>query len=147
MCERRANLSAKLGRRPTAREMAEAMDMPIAQYLELAGAVPAVNSQSLSQKWENPDFESSVEQGDFIEDERSAPPEEKAEKDELREVFCHGLDRKERLVLTLYYYEEMSMKSIGQFLGLSESRVSQVHAEVIGRLRKVLAGREAELVA
>jgi RNA polymerase sigma factor for flagellar operon FliA len=57
------------------------------------------------------------------------------------------MNEKERLVIILYYYEEMTMKEIGRVLGLSESRISQMHASVLLRLKKLLADRRGEFAA
>jgi len=50
------------------------------------------------------------------------------------------LPEKERMVLTLYYYEELTMKEIGLTLGVVESRVSQIHSSAVVRLRAILQG-------
>ena len=54
------------------------------------------------------------------------------------ELITHGLTRAERLIIVLYYYEQMTMKEIGATLDLSESRVSQMHSAIIARLRSEL---------
>jgi RNA polymerase sigma factor for flagellar operon FliA len=66
----------------------------------------------------------------------------------LTEFITRGLSREERLVLILYYYEDLTMAEIGVVLDLSESRVSQIHKDVIARLRNRFKGKlEEELVA
>jgi RNA polymerase sigma factor for flagellar operon FliA len=66
----------------------------------------------------------------------------------LTEFITRGLSREERLVLVLYYYEDLTMAEIGVVLDLSESRVSQIHKDVITRLRNRFKGKiEGELVA
>lgn len=62
----------------------------------------------------------------------------------LTEYVTRGLSREERLVLILYYYEELTMAEIGMILNLSESRVSQIHKDVLLRLRKRLPKETAE---
>ena len=57
--------------------------------------------------------------------------------DRLAEAIAN-LPERERLVMTLYYYEEMTMREIGLTLGVVESRVSQVHASAVGHLRGAL---------
>ncbi len=57
------------------------------------------------------------------------------------------LPEKERIVLTLYYYEELTMKEIGLTLGVVESRVSQIHSSAVVRLRAALAGLRASISA
>jgi RNA polymerase sigma factor for flagellar operon FliA len=56
-----------------------------------------------------------------------------------------GLNRNERLIIILYYYEEMTMKEIGATLDLSESRVSQMHTSIVQRLQEQLGRRRVEL--
>ena len=59
-------------------------------------------------------------------------------------LVTRGLNRNERLIVILYYYEEMTMKEIGATLNLSESRVSQMHTSIINRLQAQLAKRRPE---
>ena len=56
-----------------------------------------------------------------------------------------GLNRNERLIIILYYYEEMTMKEIGATLDLSESRVSQMHTSIVQRLQEQLGRRRVEI--
>jgi RNA polymerase sigma factor for flagellar operon FliA len=55
-----------------------------------------------------------------------------------------GLNRNERLIIILYYYEELTMKEIGATLDLSESRVSQMHSSIVSRLQEQLGRRRPE---
>ena len=57
-----------------------------------------------------------------------------------------GLSKNERMIIILYYYEEMTMKEVGATLDLSESRVSQMHSAIIARLQQQLQDRRAEFV-
>jgi len=63
----------------------------------------------------------------------------------LKDLVTRGLNRAERLIILLYYFEEMTMKEIGETLDLSESRVSQMHSAVLARLRNQLERRQKEL--
>jgi RNA polymerase sigma factor for flagellar operon FliA len=65
----------------------------------------------------------------------------------VRDLITKGLSRAERLILLLYYYEEMTMKEIGATLDLSESRVSQMHSAILARLRDQLVQRHREFCA
>ena len=58
-----------------------------------------------------------------------------------------GLKRNERLILLLYYYQDMTMKEIGATLDLSESRVSQIHSSIVQRLQMQLSKRRPEFAA
>ena len=64
----------------------------------------------------------------------------------VKDLITRGLTRAERLILILYYYEEMTMKEIGITLDLSESRVSQMHSSILKRLKEQLELRRKELV-
>ena len=75
-------------------------------------------------------------------DSRSESPYKKTASRELREFLTRGLDRAEKLIMILYYYEELTMKEIGQVIGISESRVSQTHKTIIERLRDRLKKKE-----
>jgi RNA polymerase sigma factor for flagellar operon FliA len=87
-----------------------------------------------------------VEQGTepAMETERNShfiQPEEKIAKDELKEKLKAALDvltEKEKQVILLYYYEEMTLKEISQILSVSESRVSQLHTKALGKMRSVM---------
>jgi RNA polymerase sigma factor for flagellar operon FliA len=70
-----------------------------------------------------------------------------AMKQDVRDWVVKGLSRRHRLIVLLYYYEDMSMREIGESLGMSESRISQVHATVIERLQRRLRDRGEELAA
>jgi RNA polymerase sigma factor for flagellar operon FliA len=59
-------------------------------------------------------------------------------------LLTKGLTRAERLIVVLYYYEEMTMKEIGATLDLSESRVSQMHSSIIARLKAQMNTRKKE---
>jgi RNA polymerase sigma factor for flagellar operon FliA len=62
----------------------------------------------------------------------------------LKNLLTKGLSRAERLIITLYYYEEMTMKEIGATLDLSESRVSQMHSSIVARLKAQMNTRKRE---
>ena len=66
------------------------------------------------------------------------------QKHDLKALIQKGLTSTERLILTLYYYEEMTMKEIGMTLDLSESRVSQMHSSIVARLQGQLGRRRPE---
>jgi RNA polymerase sigma factor for flagellar operon FliA len=81
---------------------------------------------------------------DIIKDASSVDPVKEAQKRDLKGLLTKGLSRAERLILVLYYYEEMTMKEIGATLDLSESRVSQMHSSVIERLKAQMDTRKKE---
>lgn len=78
---------------------------------------------------------------DTIEDTTTPCPEEMMEQKELQNILAKALDtlkEKDRLVLSLYYYEELTLKEIGEILGVSESRVSQLNNRAISNLREAM---------
>jgi RNA polymerase sigma factor for flagellar operon FliA len=64
----------------------------------------------------------------------------------LKNLLSKGLTRAEKLIIFLYYYEEMTMKEIGATLDLSESRVSQMHSSIVARLKAQMNSRKKEFV-
>ncbi len=79
-----------------------------------------------------------------IRDDRTEDPAVKVTRQLLADHLTRGLAREERLVLILYYFEEMTMAEIGSVLDLSESRVSQIHKEILQRLRVRFRGTLCE---
>jgi RNA polymerase sigma factor for flagellar operon FliA len=79
-----------------------------------------------------------------IRDPKSQDPALRISRDLLTQHLTTGLAREERLVLVLYYFEEMTMADIGSVLNLSESRVSQIHKEILQRVRQRFGGTLAE---
>ena len=105
----------------------------------------AVSQVSLSRKYSETDSSKEVCEIDVIEDKRGKDPVREIQRKDLKDLMTRGLTRAERLILILYYYEEMTMKEIGMTLDLSESRVSQMHSSILKRLKEQLGSRSKEL--
>ncbi len=123
-------LEAKLSRRPTDRELAEEMGVDEKQVFDLQSSV---NRSVTSLESAIPEQEGSL--GEQIRDQNVNLPDIQMEKTDTKEYITRSLSHIEKMVITLYYYEEMTMQEIGQCLDISESRVSQIHSDVIKRLR------------
>lgn len=80
-----------------------------------------------------------------VRDDAADDPAKQALRTMLTEEITRGLAREERLVLILYYFEQMTMAEIGSVLDLSESRVSQIHKDILARLRAKFVGRQGDL--
>lgn len=138
-------LEAAMGRKPTEKELAEKMRMPLGEFRKLQRDAKAVGVVSLSRKWLETDSHKDVREIDVLQDNRSEDPYRVAQRKDVKELVTRGLSRAERLIILLYYFEEMTMKEIGETLDLSESRVSQMHSAVLDRLRHQLDHRQKEL--
>jgi RNA polymerase sigma factor for flagellar operon FliA len=140
-----AKLEAIHGRKPSERELAEFMRLPMGEFRKLQRDAKAITLVSLSRKWFETDSHKDVREIDILEDKRSEDPLLSAQRKDVQEVMTRGLSRAERLIIMLYYFEDMTMKQIGDTLDLSESRVSQMHSAVLERLRGQLDRRKKEL--
>ena len=142
-----AELEAKLGRAPTEEEASAHLKMSAGEYRKLVRDATAVSLISLSKKWYETDGSKDVREIDLLEDKRGESPVRALQLRDIKSLITRGLSRAERLIVILYYYEELTMKEIGATLDLSESRVSQMHSSIIARLKSQLAGRRPEFSA
>jgi len=134
------SVTQRLGRAPQEQEIASEMNLSLDEYQQLLGDLKGLEIGSLH-------MERSEDSGDeelaYIPGSPEDDPLFLCLKGELKQRLIdaiEGLPEKERMVLTLYYYEELTMKEIGQTLGVVESRVSQIHSSAVVRLRVALAG-------
>ncbi len=128
-------LEAQLGRMPTEKELAEEMQLDKAEFHRLQRDANAIGLISLNNKFSDSDGDKDIREIDVIQDQKSKNPVTEAQKRDLKGLVSKGLTRAERLIILLYYYEEMTMKEIGATLDLSESRVSQMHSSIVARLK------------
>jgi len=138
------SLETHLGRKPTEKETAEELDMDMEEFNRLQRDANAIGLVSLNTKFSDGDGEKDIQEIDVIKDKRSKDPLIEAQKRDLKNLLTKGLTRAERLIIVLYYYEEMTMKEIGATLDLSESRVSQMHSSIVARLKAQMNSRKKE---
>ncbi len=135
---------AEFGRPPSDKEVAEKLQIPMEEYDRLKSEASAVGLVSLNKKWYETDSYKDVREIDILEDSKGEDPTCGIQKRDLMKLVTKGLNRNERLIIILYYYEELTMKEIGSTLGLSESRVSQMHSSIVARLKDQLRRRRPE---
>jgi RNA polymerase sigma factor FliA len=140
----RKEAEAEFGRPPSDSEMAARLHIPLPEYEKLKSEASAVNLVSLNKKWYETDSYKDVREVDILEDSKGEDPTRGIQKRDLMKLVTKGLNRNERLIIILYYYEELTMKEIGNTLGLSESRVSQMHSSIVARLKDQLRRRRPE---
>jgi RNA polymerase sigma factor for flagellar operon FliA len=131
-------LEAKYGRAPSTHELSTYMSISIDELEKMKSDASAVGLVSLNKKWYETDSYKDVREIDVLEDKRSEDPTRRVNKSDLMRLVTKGLNRNERLIIILYYYEELTMKEIGATLDLSESRVSQMHTSIVQRLQEQL---------
>ncbi len=138
-------LEAELGRTPSQEEIGKRMGMSREEFDRLLRDATAVTQVSLNRKYFETDSQKDIREIDVLEDKSGVDPLHEVQSRDLKEFVTRGLTRAERLIVVLYYYEEMTMKEIGATLDLSESRVSQMHSSILSRLKAQLNHRRREL--
>lgn len=131
-------LEQQLGRAATDEEVSKALGQNLAEFHELLDQLNGLNIGSFDDSFQQDDNETFI---NYYPDDGSNDPHIQFEAVELNTLMIEAIDalpEKERMVLTLYYYEEMTMKEIGSILGVNESRVSQLHSKATLRLRSRL---------
>lgn len=131
-------LKQELGRMPTTTEVANYLDMEPEKVSQLLSEDTTMTS--LYDKRGN--TEDSVEIIDTIQDENKLNPQEKAEEQNVKQELEKALRRlpeRERIIMVLYYQENMTLKEIGATINMSESRVCQIHAQAIMKLKNILS--------
>jgi RNA polymerase sigma factor for flagellar operon FliA len=134
-------LEAELGRIPTDEEVAKTLDVSIEEFHELLNQVRPVSLLSIdeSQTFSNVDKKSIL---NILEGCRLNNPFNQLNVKAVKEIVTEAIEElpeRQRLVLSLYYYEDLNLKEIGKVLRVTESRVSQLHAQAVSRLRNKLA--------
>lgn len=136
-------LKQQIGRAPTTKEVADVLGMSEEKVIEIMSQDVSVNS-IYDKKGSGDD---SVEIIDTIEDENSMNPDDEAEKNDAKrqlEIALKKLPERERTLLVFYYHENMTLKEIGEAIDVSESRVCQLHAQAIMKLRNILSSSRTE---
>jgi RNA polymerase sigma factor for flagellar operon FliA len=141
-----AELEAKLGRVPTDEEIATKLGLTTDELDESLSEIGRSSIAALDELWTiSGSGGDQVALIDTIEDTDAPDPQGTLSQTELREAIADAIARlpeREKLVVTLYYYEELTLREIGEVLGVTESRVSQLHTKAILRLKARLSGAQ-----
>jgi len=135
------SLESKLRRLPEDDEVAKEMDMSLDQFyrtIDETKSVPVFSLEDLGIAKESGEQQSLL---DCLAGKADADPQTQIRLIELKEIIAKAIDtlpEKERLMVSLYYYEELTMKEIGAVLDITESRVSQIHSKAVLHLRAKL---------
>ncbi len=142
-------LERKLMRAPTDEEISEKLGVSVDDLNESLSEIGRSSIAALDELWTISSGAGGGDQValiDTIEDTQGPEPQSELAQTELKEALGEAIARlpeREKLVVTLYYYEELTLREIGEVLGVTESRVSQLHTKAILRLKARLAGSPA----
>ena len=137
-------LENKLGRNPSETELAEGLGVELSEYYRMIDDVSSTALLSLDELTYGEDDDKPVPLVDTLRSPEQASALALLEGEEMRNLLADSLGElteQERLVVALYYYEDLTLKEIGQVLELSESRVSQLHTKAVLSLRVKLRKR------
>lgn len=132
-----SDLELKLGRDPAEEEMAEALSITVQDYRKMLGEVSHLGCVSLNETLDHSQQGRSFMEA--LEDQHAdSSPVNRLENSELTKIIAEVLGRlseKERIVISLYYYEELTQKEIAEVLDVSEGRISQLHSQALIKLK------------
>jgi RNA polymerase sigma factor for flagellar operon FliA len=138
-----AVLERELMRAPTDEEIAKKLGITGGELEENLHEISRSSVAALDELWSPSGSGDQIALIDTIKDDTEPDPEMSLEQMEIKEALAEAisiLPEREKLVVTLYYYEELTLREIGEVLGVTESRVSQLHTKAILRLKAHLAG-------
>ena len=142
-----AALEKELMRAPTDEEIARKLGVSGDELEESLHEISRSSVAALDELWSPSGSGDQVALIDTIEDESGPDPEFSFEQAEVKEALAEAisdLPEREKLVVTLYYYEELTLREIGEVLGVTESRVSQLHTKAILRMKAHLSGAQRQ---
>lgn len=138
-----SELELDLGREPTEEDLASKLNLPLAEVQELLKKTSVVSLISLD------DYLDQNHEVSFSgHSSQSETPESHYEKQELKQILADAIDKlseKEKKVITLYYFEDLTLKEISNVMGVSESRISQIHSKAVLRLQTKLGKHKSIL--
>ena len=143
------SLEARLGRAASDEEIADELGMDVEDFQSLVLKISGTSVLSLNDVWYSGEEDDKISIVESIESPGSLNPDTIVERDEIKRVIVDAISElpdKEKKVLILYYYEDLTLKEIGHVLGVTESRISQLHTKAIMRLRSRLTNVKKGIV-
>lgn len=138
-------LEGELGRCPNQVEIAQALGISLDELQAHEAEANAKTIFSLSEKWDDGDEEKEMEKVEILADRKSIDPVDTIQQRDALEMITGSLTKKERLIILMYYYEGLTMREIGEIMELTESRVCQIHSNVMARLKAQLDRAQANV--
>jgi len=139
-------LTGEFGREPTHAELAATLELDHAELSKEISRASAKAMYSLSDKWEDRDDDSSMEKVDVLEDKKSIDPIGELHRFDMMQYITRSLTHKERFIIEQYYQVGHTMREIGEMLALTESRVCQIHSNIMGRLKSLFGTKQTTLL-
>jgi RNA polymerase sigma factor FliA len=138
-------LQGEYGREPTHAELAQSLEMEHGELsLEMTSA-HAKTMFSLSERWDDRDDDNPTEKVEIVEDQKAVDPIGELNRRDLMLYITKSLTHKERFIIEQYYQVGHTMREIGEMLALTESRVCQIHSNVMARLKSLLSLKSSSL--
>ncbi len=137
-------LEDRFGRLATEEELAQSLKMSIEDLNGIYSELNSTSFLSLDEVWQNDDGNKPISRLQTVEDSVMMGQFTTVNQNEVKELLAKAIDslpEKEKLVVVLYYYENLTLREIGQVLNVSESRICQIHTKVVTRLRGHLLKR------
>ena len=141
-------LEDRLGRTATEEELAKALKMSVEDLNGIYSELNSTTFLSLDEVWQNDDGNKPISRLQTVEDSLITDQFSYVHQGEVKELLSQAIDQlpeKEKLVIVLYYYENLTLREIGEVLNVSESRVCQIHTKVVLRLRSHLMKKTGEI--
>jgi len=141
-------LEERHGRLATDHELAKALRISVGELNSIYSDLNSTTFLSLDEVWQNDDGNKPISRLQTVEDSLVTNQFSYVHQSEVKDLLAGAIDElpeKEKLVIVLYYYENLTLREIGEILDVSESRVCQIHTKVVTRLRGHLTKRVGEL--
>ena len=141
-------LEEKLGRMPHDEDLAKGLKISVGELNNIYSELNSTTFLSLDEVWQNDDGNKPISRLQTIEDSVMTNQLHYVHQGEVKELLANAIDElpeREKLVIILYYYENLTLREIGEVLNVSESRVCQIHTKVVLRLRAHLMKKTGEI--